>query len=56
MAHDQHRFLGALQLSLQPAFGRHIQKVVRFVEEQHLVRTTKQGLQGQPLLLTPDTC
>ena len=53
VTHDQHRFLGALELSLQPALGRHVQKVVRFVKEQHLVRTTKQGLQGQPFLLTP---
>ena len=42
MTHQQHRFLGALELALQPALGRHIQEVVRLVKQQDLIRTTKQ--------------
>jgi hypothetical protein len=36
---------------LQPALARHVEEVVRLVEQQHLVRATQQRLQDQPLLL-----
>ena len=45
MAHQQHRFLGAAELTLQPALGWHIQEVVWFVKQQDLVRSTQQRLQ-----------
>ena len=41
----------SLQLFLQPAFTRHVQVVVRLVEQQHLVGPTQQRLEDQTLLL-----
>ena len=37
---------------LEPDLARHVEEVVRLVEEQHLVGAAQQELQDQPLLLT----
>src|SRR5512133_12413 len=47
---QQYRLLRVLQLRLQPSLGRHIEKIVRLVKKQYLIRTAKQGFQGQALL------
>jgi hypothetical protein len=38
-------------LLLQPPLARHVEEVVRLVQQQHLVRPAQQRLQRQPLLL-----
>ena len=51
MADEQHRLGRLQQLLLEPALGRHVEVVVRLVEQQHLVRAAEQRLQHEPLLL-----
>jgi len=52
VADEQDGLRAGPQLVLQPAFGRHVEVVVRLVEQQYLVGAAQQRLQGQPLLLT----
>ena len=51
VADQQHRLLRRRELLLQPALARHVEVVVRLVEQQHLVRPAQQRLQREPLLL-----
>jgi hypothetical protein len=53
---EQHGLRRLPQLPFKPAFARHVQVVVRLVEQQHLVRTAQQRLQHQPLLLATGKC
>ena len=49
---DEKDRLGRLaQPILEPALSRHVEVVVGFVEQQHLVRAAQQHFQGQALLL-----
>ena len=51
VADEQHRLRGLPQPLLQPALARHVEVVVRLVQQQHLVRPAQQRLQREPLLL-----
>jgi hypothetical protein len=48
---EQHGLHRLAQRVLQPQLARHVQVVVRLVEQQHLVRPAQQRLEGEPLLL-----
>jgi len=51
VADEQHRLAAGQQRLLQPALARHVQEVVRLVEQQDLLGPAQQGLERQPLLL-----
>ena len=51
VADEKHGLLGLVELPLQPALARDIQVVVRFVQEQELVRAGEQRFEHQALLL-----
>ena len=51
VADQQHRLRRLSQPLLQPALTGHVEVVVRFVQQQHLVVAAQQRLQRQPLLL-----
>jgi len=51
VADQQHGLRRGGQLLFEPALARHVQVVVRLVEQQHAVRGTQQRLEYQPLLL-----
>ena len=51
VADEQHRLRRRQQPLLQPQLARHVEVVVRLVQQQHLGRPAQQRLQGQPFLL-----
>ncbi len=51
VADQQHGLRRGGQLLFQPALARHVQVVVRLVEQQHAVRAAQQRLEHQPFLL-----
>jgi len=52
VADQQHGLRRGGQLLLEPALARHVEVVVRLVEQQHAVGAAQQRLEYQPLLLT----
>ena len=51
VADEQHRLRRLSQRRLEPALARHVEVVVRLVEQQHLVRPAQEDLEREPLLL-----
>jgi hypothetical protein len=51
VADQQHGLRRCGQLLLQPALGRHVQVVIRLVEQEHAIGPAQQRLEHQPLLL-----
>ena len=50
MADEQHGFPGGVQLAFEPPFGRHVEEVVGFVEDEHVVLAPEEVFECQPLL------
>ena len=51
VADEQHRLRRLAQPLLEPALARHVEVVVRLVEQQHLVGPAQQQFQREPFLL-----
>ena len=51
VADEEDRLLRLVDPLLEPELARHVEEVVRLVEQQHLVRSAQQELQHEPLLL-----
>ena len=56
VGNEEHRFAGRVELVLQPSLARHVEVVVRFVEQENLVRAAQQRFQHQPLLFSAAQC
>jgi hypothetical protein len=56
VADHQDRLRALVDPPLEPLLARHVEEVVRLVEQQHLVRTCQQVLEHEPLLLAAGQC